>query len=78
MTDVPTTDAPLAVPLTCRCGKSARFIPLYRFSGNAPVIQLQHPPTVQCAECRQWYQWDGDGWVRTSQLDDLELVVPNL
>lgn len=64
----PTND----LPLRCGCEKSARFLPLYRFAENTMSLLLQHPATIQCAECRQWYVWTGTEWARTSQLDDLD------
>ena len=72
--EVTETPAPPKV-LRCKCGKSARFVPMYRFAANAPSVAIQPPAAIKCAECGQWYHWDNDGWVRTSQLDDLDLVL---
>jgi len=69
----PAKEEALAKPLICRCQKSTRFMPLYRFSSSGCQIQLTpHPPTIKCGECGQWYRWETDGWVGVSQLDDLE------
>jgi hypothetical protein len=64
-------------PLRCRCNASARFEPLYRFAKTSHSVLLQHPATIKCGNCGQWYQWDGDGWSRTAQLDDLDLIPTN-